>query len=305
MPTLTQPRTWADGIRRLNVRKALPTSLGTRDLQRLGADLKRWASFSAKIENARALQAINDTVTELIRGVSAEDIAARDAGERALKLSVPEARLRLRKTFQRLGVQAAEPDDVGGLKDPQSDTRLNLILKTQEELAHGYGRYVATQNEDLLDLWPCWELIRVSPVNVERGFRIGPGGVRLPVPGDAWPDRWRRVGGEIYQGRMIALKNSVIWERIGDPDIFDDALGNPYPPFAFNSGMDVQDVSREEAEQLGVIQPNAPAPRPNQRSINEDITASAANFEPALRAALEADPTLELDGDVLRLKGGL
>ena len=304
MPTLTQPRTWADGIRRLNARQALPTSLGTRDIQRLGADLKRWSSFSAKIENARALQAINDTVKELIRGVSSEDIAARDAGDRALKLSVPEARLKLRKTFQRLGVQAAEPDDVGGLKDPQSDTRLNLILKTQEELAHGYGRYVATQDEDLLDLWPCWELLRVSPVNVERGFRVGPGGAKLPVPGDSWPDRWRRVGGELYQGRMIAMKNSVIWERIGDPDIFDDALGNPYPPFAFNSGMDVQDVSREEAEQLGVIEPNAPAPRPNQRSIHEDITASAANFEPALRAALDADPTLELDGDVLRLKGG-
>lgn len=301
MPSFTKPLTWIDGIRRLRARKELPTSLGSRDLQMLDAGLKRWSVFSAKVENARALQSINKVVEELIRGVSATDEAARDAGVRALKLSLPEAKLQLRDAFEKFGVEAKDPDHIGTLQDPQSDARLSLIVETQEQLAHGYGTYMATQDEDLLDLWPCWELVRVNPSRIQRGFREGPQGAIQKVPGDSWPERWKKAGGEMFDGRMIALKNSVIWERLGDPTMFDDALGNPYPPFAFNSGMDVRDVSREDAERLGVIKKNAPAPKPNKRAIDEDINASAANFEPALRRALESDPTLAMDGDVLSL----
>jgi len=49
---------------------------------------------------------------------------------------------------------------------------------------------------------------------------------------------------------MVALKSSGIWQALGD---FEDGLGNPYPPFAFNSGMILQDVERDEAVKLGVI----------------------------------------------------
>lgn len=301
MASFLKPLTWLDGIRRLRARKELPTTLGSRDLQMLDAGLKRWAVFSAKVENARALQKINQVVEELIKGVTPEDEAARAAGVRPLKLSLPDAKLKLRDTFEKLGVRTTDPDQIGTLQDPQSDARLSLIVETQEQLAHGYGTYMATQDEDLLDMWPCWELTRVSPSRVPRGLREGPQGAVQRVPGDSWPERWKKAGGEIYDGRMIALKNSVIWERLGDPTIFDDALGNPYPPFAFNSGMDVRDVTRDEAERLGVIKRNAPAPKPNKRAIDEDINASAANFEPALRRALDADPTLAMDGDVLTL----
>ena len=296
------PVRWADGLRRLRARSVLPTSLGSRDIQKLGADLERWATVSAKIEDARALQTINQVVGKIVGGVGPEDVAARAAGERALQLSIPEARRMLRETFQALGVEAKDPDHVGTLQDPQSDARLNLILRTQEELAHGYGTYIATQDEDLLDLWPCWELVRVSPSRIERGYRAGAAGSIQRVPGDSWPERFVRAGGELYAGRMIAQKNSIVWERLGDPDLFDDALGNPYPPFAFNSNMDVRDVERAEAESLGVIAPSAPAPKPRMRSVNEDLNASVKNFEPALRSALEADPTLIMDGDVLRLR---
>jgi hypothetical protein len=32
-----------------------------------------------------------------------------------------------------------------------------------------------------------------------------------------------------------------------------DTLGNPYPPFAFNSGMWTEDVDRATAEDVGVL----------------------------------------------------
>lgn len=298
------PLTWLDGLRRLRARKPLPTSLGSRDIQtRLGADLKRWSVFSAKVENIRALQTINDVVARLIGGISPEAQAARNRGEAPLKLSVPDAKHELEQTFRKLGVGVDDPRDIGTIKDPTSDARLQLIVNTQENLAYGYGRYIATQDPDTLDLWPCWELVRVSPVNVPRGFKLGLGGKIVPVSGDSWPERWAKVGGQRYDGgRMIALKNDPIWERLGDPKTFDDALGNPYPPFAFNSGYDVADVSRKEAERLGVIAPNAPAPQPQTRDLISDIHASAANFDRALQSALANDPELVIQDGVLGLK---
>ena len=299
----SKPTTWFAGLRRLLARQPLPTSLGSRDIQtRLGADLKRWSVFSAKIENLRALQTINDVVAKLIGGISPEAQAARDRGEAPLKLSVPDAKHQLEQTFRKLGVGVDDPRDIGTIKDPNSDARLQLIVNTQENLAYGYGRYVATQDPDTLDLWPCWELVRVSPVNVPRGFKLGLSGKLVPVSGDSWPERWAKIGGQRFEGRMIALKNDPIWERLGDPKVFDDALGNPYPPFAFNSGFDVRDVSRKEAESLGVIAKDAPAPQPQTRDLLSDIHASAANFDRALQSALANDPELVMQDGVLGLR---
>ena len=47
-------------------------------------------------------------------------------------------------------------------------------------------------------------------------------------------------------GRMVAMKNDPIWTAISD-------FGLPYPPFKYNSGMGVIDVSYSEAVDLGVM----------------------------------------------------
>ena len=60
--------------------------------------------------------------------------------------------------------------------------------------------------------------------------------------------------------RMVALKASPIWDSLGNgAGGYDDTLGNPYPPFAFNSGMWTDDVSRTDAEELGLITPGQKA----------------------------------------------
>lgn len=101
---------------------------------------------------------------------------------------------------------------------------------------------------------------------------------------------------------MIALKNSDVWDRLGDSNTFPDALGNPYPPFAFNSGMDVADVSRAEAERLGVILPNTPAPMPRERALTEDVQASPARFDESIRLALANDPDMTMADGVLTMR---
>lgn len=297
MPSIfTKPLTWLDGIRRLRARKAMPTTLSTEELRGIGGDVKRWATFSAKVENASALQEINDTVEELVRGVTPKDeetfVYTRPDGNteirrrKPVQLSIPDAKLRLQQKFSELGVMVDDAGKVGTIEDPQSDARLELIVKTQEELAAGYGKFIADQDKDLLDVWPCQELVRVSPSLVQRN----------------WKERWAMVGGRLYEGRMIALKNSDIWDRLGDSNLFPDALGNPYPPFAFNSGMDVADVSRDEAERLGVIEPNTPTPLPRDRSVIEDVQASPDRFDETLKQALAGQPDLAIIDGVLTLR---
>ena len=98
---------------------------------------------------------------------------------------------------------------------------------------------------EAVDEYPALELKRLYDRDVPRGTKD---------PDDGWPARWEAGGGELIDGRMVALKNDPIWQALGDGEGgYDDTLGNPFPPFAFNSGFETVDVSRAEAEELGLI----------------------------------------------------
>jgi hypothetical protein len=151
-----------------------------------------------------------------------------------------------------------------------SDARLNLILDTNVQLAEGYGHYAQGQDQGILDVWPAQELFRI-------GWR--------KVPRD-WRERWEQVGGQISEdGRMAAIKDDEIWDALGDPDNFDDALGNPYPPFAFNSGMDVEDVGRDDAVEMGLMNPEDRV-APQDRGLNEDLAMDPAIRDTTLRSVI-------------------
>src|SRR6185369_16237886 len=128
------------------------------------------------------------------------------------------------------------PGEEGTLTDLSSDRRLNVMLDTNIEMAQGYGGWAQGQDKQILDQWPAQELIRVMNFDaVARGTARD------------WPGRWDDEGGEFFgAGRMIALKNAPIWKDISRFEL-------PYPPFDFNSGMDVQDIERDEAIALGLI----------------------------------------------------
>jgi hypothetical protein len=151
-----------------------------------------------------------------------------------------------------------------------SDARLNLILDTNVQMAEGFGSFVQGQGAGVLDAWPAQELVRMNVPKVPRD----------------WPDRWETAGGELVDGdRMVAAKDDDLWNRLGDPDLFDDGLGNPYPPFAFNSGMDVADVTREEAERLGVIDPDQQIAA-DDRGLNQDLAMNLETRDAELKAAV-------------------
>jgi hypothetical protein len=139
------------------------------------------------------------------------------------------------------------------------------------DVARGAGRYIA-QNSDQaeVDAIPALELLRVYDRDVPRGqkrvhvTKENPEGTLVEVAGDDWPSRWRAAANDSGdldalrvledKGRMVALKSSDIWQSLGDgAGGYQDTLGNPFPPFAFNSGYDVNAVSRKDAEELGLL----------------------------------------------------
>jgi hypothetical protein len=83
-----------------------------------------------------------------------------------------------------------------------------------------------------------------------------------------WHGKWVDKGGTLYPGnRMIALKDDPIWMKIS-------AFGVPYPPFDYNSGMGVDDISYDEAVELGVIKPDYEPPKDSPlKSFNADLRA--------------------------------
>lgn len=169
------------------------------------------------------------------------------------------ARRDLKKMLGSLGAPVDETD----LTDLRSDARLNLILDTNLQQAQGYGHWAQGQQAEILDQWPAQELVRVQETRVQRN----------------WPERWAEAGGQFYGDRMIALKNDPIWRAIS-------RFGLPYPPFDFNSGMDVVDVDRDTAIEAGLIDRDTEI-FPQSRDFNTDLQASPEVNSTALRNALE------------------
>jgi hypothetical protein len=118
------------------------------------------------------------------------------------------------------------------------------------EVVSGSGHF-AVQNSDPVRVYefPALEFLRVYD--------------REP-PEKTWKTRWEAACAAanddkasrvlIKTRRMAALKASSVWQELGDgAGGYEDTLGNPFPPFSFNSGMDVNEVARTEAVELGLI----------------------------------------------------
>lgn len=232
------------------IKEILPTTLGSDEIrERFAADILRRSVFSARMASAAYLKKVREVCT------------AMSAGE----INQADARAQLLTVLEQLG---HSPLDDGGLKNPASIRRLNLILETQTQMAASVAR-LSEQTEGTLAQYPAWELTRLES---------------RAVPRMDWAARWRAAGeacgweGASQGPRMIALKSSPIWAELGNgAGGFKDTLGNPYPPFAYSSGLDWIDVSREDAQKLGLVVDDVremnekPSLSPSERDIAEAI----------------------------------
>lgn len=229
------------------IKDLLPTSLGSDELRSsIASDILRRSVFSARMESARYLARIREVCAQVSEG----------------SINLATARARLLETLSQMGHSSL---DGGGLANPASIRRLNLIVDTQRQMAASVSRLIC-QTPAVLERWPAWELTRL---------------VGKAVPREDWPARWRNAGESIgWEGalkdRFIALKTSPIWQALGDgAGGFRDTLGNPYPPFAYSSGMAWVAVDRETCERLGL-------------SVPEPETVPSASLSPAEKDIADA-----------------
>lgn len=242
-----------DAINDLVGRNVLPTNLGSAELRQLSQSVKRQSLFSARTTLTGYLDEIKSTVESII---NPQQVLREGETQTVTEGFNPAtARAALRDKLKALGYSAT-PGEEGSIKDLSSDARINLVIKTNTELAQGAGRFIQANDPAVLDGFPAQELVRYDEKDEPRD----------------WAARWRTAAQVAndpgaaaalgLHGRMVALKSSGIWQALGDgAGGHNDTLGNPFPPFAFNSGMWVESVSREEAIDLGLIKTGA-APQP-------------------------------------------
>lgn len=173
------------------------------------------------------------------------------------------------------------PDDGGGsVRDKTSTTRLELIYTTKTHQSYGFGQYQEGSAPDIVDAFPAARFVRFGFVQEPREYH------------------------EQHRDEVRLKSDIEFWVSMNDPDM--GGFGVPYPPFGYNSQMGMIDVSRAEAEDLGLIAPGEPAQMP-MLSFVEKLSHSVAGLDEEARAALVEQMgagNVEIVGDRINWIGG-
>jgi len=282
------PVTFQEARDARRVKAIMPTTGGTADFDLIAPELRERAFFSARTANYDHLTRLNDIINRL---VDPDYVTDPTTGERRPRragegMDPSLARMQIRESLASIGYDpAAAGVKPGSLQDLGSDARIRVILDTNIRQARGYGQFAQGQSEAVLDQWPAQELIRVEDRQSPRD----------------WTARWRGAGGKLVGGRMVALKSDPVWSAISRFNL-------PYPPFDYMSGMGVQDVDRDEAERLGLIDRDTQVP-PQDRNFNATLQAALPDPQAntgALLASLQDSlgPAVQIAGNILRFIRG-
>ncbi len=244
------PSEIAKAIEDMRKTGALPSGITSASVDEMAKSMAKWAQGFSK-----------DKVLEFAA-------KAREVAEAALKvteakpISVAEAPKGVSVAGETATARGLLQDFLGEHSAEKVGQAMNMefFLRVPEEIAQGAGKFLrGNADPDMVDLFPGMELRRVYPRIVPRGSEKDPAGEE-----NGWDYRWPEAcdaagddeASKVFDetGRMVALKSSDVWNQLGDgAGGYDDTLGNPFAPFAFNSGYDTDDVSRAECEELGLL----------------------------------------------------
>lgn len=243
----SQPTSFREAVRQLAAKRVMPTTLTSAELSQVDRQVMRTAFTSAQT----TIEGLLDRYKSGVASIVNPEQVMRPGEPLTVTEGFNPASLRtfIKGYLGEIGY-APEAGAEGTLTDLSSDKRIDLVVRTNTQLAHGAGRFVQENADpEVVDLWPALELVRFEERKDPRD----------------WEQRWTiaaQTAGDpaalaclVNEGRMAALKSSEIWQALGDgAGGYMDTLGNPYPPFAFNSGMWTEEVSRDEAVDLGLLE---------------------------------------------------
>jgi hypothetical protein len=122
-----------------------------------------------------------------------------------------------------------------------------LLLDTLSAINSGRRDFLSQSEPGMIEFYPCLEL--ETKYSGEKECN--------------WGKRWRkaaraakdRTAAKVYAQtkRMVARKDSEIWNQLGNFSLFPDALGNAFPPFALNAWTPTSELLRNKCIELGII----------------------------------------------------
>jgi len=220
-------------------KKVLPTGLKSDAIRRFWSEkIREQSLFSARTTSKTYLE----KVKELLAAYQTS-LGETQSGE-PISQGLQRTRMLMLEKLNELGLVDRDADGnvvEGKMTNLGSTMRLNLIIKTNTELANSMRMKARSQDPLMQIMYPYYELVRNESRKNPRN----------------WYDRWitaaNKVGWKgVVQGtsRMIALTTSPIWSELGNG--FPDSIGTDMPPFAFNSGCGWERVSQKEILELGL-----------------------------------------------------
>ena len=201
-----------------------PTDLKSDEIKQYWtAKMREQAMFSARTTTKEYLDSVKEILHDYVTGVGpVKD--GQNEGE-PISMGQGRARMLMYEKLMELGLVGEADGDSKRIDDLASSIRLNLIVETNTQIAHSLDQLETASDPIQKIVNPCWELVRDEARNNPRN----------------WLVRWHTAATNVgWDGvakntdRMIAMKDSPIWQELGNAE---DGLGNPYPPFAFGSGM--------------------------------------------------------------------
>jgi hypothetical protein len=265
-----KPMPFREATEKLGERSPIGSAMMSAEWHDVPVALRERAWFSSQVENMRFLQRAKDALGEFLTG-------ARETlpdGQTMLKTgSRADFVEQMREFALKEGMGPIDESLAGGLRDITSERRLSLIFDTQVRQAEDFGYYRQGMDADVLNEFPAQRFIRVQEVKDPRESHIQ------------------------YEGQVY-LKSDPIWA-----DVINEDFGVPWGPWGWGCGHDVEDVDRDEAESLGLIDPGQEV-QADTRSFNENLRASTQGIEPDLLDKLlqEFGAQVEWDGNAEELR---
>lgn len=254
------PMPFVEAAQKLGGRSPIGSKLNSQEWSNVPLALRERAIFSATIENVRFLQRGKDALGDFLASAREEITLPDGTLTQALKVgSRAQFIAKMREFAVAEGLGPLDPKDVGGLKDIRSEQRLGLIFDVQTQAAQAYGSWKQGMDPDVLNEFPAQRFIREVDVSAPRIIHLQNEGV-------------------------VRLKTDLAWWRgMNSPAI--GGFGVPWGPWGFNSGMGVEDVDRDQAEEVGLIT-RSDVLEPVELDFNEHLKASVKNLDPEMQAFL-------------------
>jgi hypothetical protein len=240
-------------------RTLLPTHLNAEDISsQLSREVRERSFFMAKVRDVEILQKFHDETEKVLNQVYDETTAEKE----------------IFRWLTERGYQAPAGKE-GGLEDLSSLERINVVLRTNIDMARGYALWL--QRMQVRDLFPAQRLVR-------KAERVEP---------RDWEARWADAYAQTaetpgaHPTEMIALIDHPIWIQLS-------RFSNPYPPFDFNSGMGVDPVKGDEAQRLGLLpEPGKEPPKPQPLIPSQERLEPSAPL-PSFNESMESAPAITL-----------